>query len=297
MGGAARRLTVMLLVTLAPLSGSAQTVESLGLPGAPRVDGITISPSGEIFGAGTYTGSDVYRIHPDGRHDVIATGIAGPTDLDLDAAGNLYVSAFNGRAIYRITPAGDAAVHAEVPAGPAGVVVDPDGTVFVAQYGTGNGTGRSITRVDPDGRVSEFASDDRIAAPIGLTRGPDGALYVANFYDGRIFRIGASGEVSAFARIYLPNGSPAPIGHLSSGGGGLVATTGRANRLYRVGPDGQVSLLAGDGSVGGTDGPVDQATFHHPNGIAEASDGGVYVATAGNGPGDQSVLRRVVFMR
>jgi len=273
----------------------AQEVESFVLRGEPRIDGLYISDDGRVFGAGTYTGSEVYRIHSDGTYETVASGLAGPTDLGMDADGNLYVSNFNGSTVSRIGPDGRVEVHARVSPGPAGIVVDPDGTIFVAQYGTGRGSGRSITRIAVDGAVSEFARSDDMVAPLGLARGPDGALYAANFYDGRIFRIDHDGHIALFATVTLPGGRGSSIGHLSSGGGGLIATAGPANRLYFIGPDGRVEPLGGDGSATALDGSMDVATFHHPNGIAEAPNGDVLIATAGNGPGDRSRLRRLVF--
>ncbi len=296
LGRAARYAFIAAALTLmAPGNSSAQRVESFALPGSPRLDGIFVAPDGSIFGAGTYRGSDVYRIHEDGSHETIATGFAGPTDLGMDAAGNLYVTNFNGASVSRIATDGTITLHASLPPGPAGIVVEPDGTLFVAQYGTGNGTGRSVSRVDPDGTVSEFARSEEMVAPIGLARGPGGDLYAANLYDGKIFRIEGDGSLHLFAQLQLPNGSSSGIGHIGGGNGGLVATTGRANRIFFIEANGNPRLLAGDGSVGNSDGRFAEATFHHPNGLAESPDGTVLIATAGNGPGDRSKLRVLVF--
>ena len=270
-------------------------VESFGLTGSPRIDGLFVAPDGRIFGAGTFQGSDVYLIHADGSHETVATGLAGPTDLGMDAAGNLYVTNLNGASVSRISPEGVVTTHASVPEGPAGIVVDPDGTAFVAHYGTGNGTGRSISRIAPDGTVTEFARSDEMVAPLGLARGPGGDLYAANFYDGKIFRMGAGGSLRLFARVTLPDGTPSAIGHISSGNGGLIVTTGRRNRIYQVDAGGMVTLLTGNGSMTTKDGLFGEATVGHPNGVAETPDGRVLVATAGNGTGDLSTLRVLVF--
>jgi hypothetical protein len=132
-------------------------------------------------------------------------------------------------------------------------------------------------------------------APIGLARGPGGDLYAANFYNGKIFRINAAGELSLFAQVQLPNGAGAPIGHIAAAGDGLIATTLAQNRIYRISSTGESSLLAGSGTASVVDGPFEVATFERPNGVAEAPTGEVYIATAGAGPGDKSKLRRLVF--
>ena len=288
---------LLAVAILAPRAAAAQRVETFQLAGSPALDGLFVAGDGRMFGAGTFRGRDVYLIHPDGSYETFASGFQGPVDLGMDGAGNLYVSNFNAASISRIAPDGAVSVHARVPDGPAGVVVDDDGTVFVAHYGRGNGTGRSISRIAPDGAVSEFARSDEMIAPLGLARGPGGHLYAANFYNGKVFRIDASGELSLFAQVTLPNGAAAPIGHLGSGDGGLIVTTLARNRIYKISASGEVSLVAGDDAAEALDGPFEMARFQRPNGIAEAPDGSVYIATAGNGPGDRSTLRRLVFGR
>ena len=283
------------VATVATSYAQAQDVTSFAVPGAPRIDGIYIAPDGRMYGAGTFRGTEVYRIHDDGTHETIASGLAGPVDLGMDAEGNLYSTNFNDGSVSRIAPDGTVHLHAEVPAGPAGIVVDSDGTAYVAHYGSGNGTGRSISRIAPDGTVSEFARSEEMVAPLGLARGGDGALYAADFYDGKVFRIEDDGTLSLFAQVVLPGGRPARIGHISAGGGGLIATAGPANRLYMIDGEGNSRPLAGDGTASAVDGPLNAATFNHPNGLAEAPDGAVFVATAGNGPGDRSILRRITW--
>jgi len=292
---AALLATPLILSGLTPRSAAAVGVETFSLQSEPRIDGLFVARDGAIYGAGTFRGSEIYRIDAEGHVAVVASGFSGPTDLGMDAAGNLYVTNFNAAAVSKVAPDGTVSTWARVPPGPAGLVVEPDGTVYVSQFGAGNGDGNSVTRIAPDGTVSEFAHSDEMAAPIGLARGPGGDLYAANFYDGKIFRIDAAGAVSLFTQVKLPDGTPSPIGHISPGHGGLVATALRRNRLFFVAADGAVSPLSGDGSAGTLDGPFASATFQHPNGIAEAPNGDVYVATAGNGQGDRSTLRRLVF--
>lgn len=288
-------MATLLLAALACAALSAppaQDVGSMRLDGTPRIDGLYVAPDGRIFGAGTYTGSEVYRIDEDGSVVTVATGLRGPTHLGMDAAGNLYVSEFNGAAIARVAPDGSVVRYAEVAPGPAGVVVDPDGTVYTAHYGTGNGSERRISRIATDGTVTTLAQDGLLAAPIGLARDEAGNLYAANFYDGRVVRVAPDGTQELVATVTLPDGNPSPIGHLAYAAGALWATGGRANRIYRISLIGEVDTWAGDGTPEDRDGPRAQARFLHPNGIAAAPDGkAVYVITAGNGAGDRSVIR------
>lgn len=287
-------IATLSLVAASAMPLVAQDVSSLALAGEPRIDGLHVAADGTVYGAGTYTGSEVFRIEADGGITTIATGLRGPTHLGSDAAGNLYVSEFNGAAIARIATDGTVTRWAEVAAGPAGLVVDPDGTVLAAHYGVGNGTERRVTKISPDGIVSTLAEDGLLASPIGLTRGDGDFLYAANFYDGRVVRIAPDGAQSLLTTLTDPAGRPLSIGHLAYAAGALWATTGRANRIYRIGLDGTVELWSGDGSAEDRDGPHAEARFNHPNGIAASPDGRtLWVATAGNGQGDRSKLRLI----
>jgi glucose/arabinose dehydrogenase len=48
-----------------------------------------------------------------------------------------------------------------------------------------------VVRYTPDGQISTFATG--FAAPLDVTTGPDGAIYVADYATGIIFRISHTG--------------------------------------------------------------------------------------------------------
>lgn len=60
--------------------------------------------------------------------------------------------------------------------------------------------------------------------------------------------------------------------------GPLFFTDPRRSQDCKLTPEGNVAVVAGSGQSGYADGPVDQANFRGPTGIAIDFDGGIYVA-------------------
>jgi len=127
---------------------------------------------------------------------------------------------------------------------PFGIAVAADGTAFIADGGTSN----RIRRVQPDGRVETFAGS------------------LEGLKDGR----------GADARFHTPSGLA-----IDAEGALYVADTGN-HAIRRIAPDGTVTTLAGSGEAGFIDGPVAQARFHAPTGVAVDAAGRVYVADGFN---------------
>ena len=127
---------------------------------------------------------------------------------------------------------------------PFGIVAAPDGTIVVADAGHAH----RIRRISPDGIVTTLAGGAR-----GFADGP--------------------GTRAAFS---TPSGLA-----LAQDGTLYVADTGN-HAIRRITPDGQVSTIAGDSTPGFVDGPVQQARFNGPIGIAVAPDGRIVVADTYN---------------
>jgi len=224
------------------------------------VGGVAVDAIGTIYVADF--AETVYKIRPDGRASVFATGLYGASGNAIDPAGNLYQSSFSGNYITKIDRHGSQEIVARGLQGPVGIALS-DGDLFVC-----NCRGNSVARVGSDGRVATFAESPLFNCPNGITRAPDGTLYVVNFSDEKMLRIGSDGEVAEFAT--LPGGGN---GHVTFARGSLYATSFQGHRVYRVSQNGEVSLLAGTGARGETDGAALEATFSWPNGIAAGPQG------------------------
>jgi sugar lactone lactonase YvrE len=224
------------------------------------VGGVAVDALGYIYVADFR--ETVYRVQPDGRAEVFATGLYGASGNAVDARGNLYQASFNGNHITRIDRHGKQEVVAEGLAGPVGIAAGAD-ALFVC-----NCQANTIARVVPDGDVTTFAESPLLNCPNGITLAPDGNLYVVNFGDESMLRVTPDGAVNEFAT--LPGGGN---GHVTFARGNLYATSFQGQRVYRVSLAGEVSLMAGTGAFGEKDGPALEATFTFPNGIAAGPAG------------------------
>ena len=103
-----------------------------------------------------------------------------------------------------------------------------------------NAAGTSITRITTDGKISDAAT--KLRTPVGVTFGPDGAMYVVEF-TGRVLRAAPVGEEQ---RDILAEGLRAPTAitfgpdgnlYVSTHGQGSAQGEGEIIRLRLAPPD------------------------------------------------------------
>jgi sugar lactone lactonase YvrE len=248
-----------------------------------------------------------------------------PAALAMDVKGNLYIADQKNQRIRVLTP--DRTISTVAGSGPAGALggyldgptnsarfADPiglcvaaDGSLYVA-----DSDNQRIRRIAPDGTVSTWAGSGAPVRAIGdYMDGPretaqfsrpydvaiddQGNLYVADFFNNAIRRVGADGRVSTVAGNGLPgyrdgSGSAAQLAfpnRLVLKGGNLYFTEGHArdmwemesgNRIRRITPAGRVTTVAGSGAAGYADGPAATAQFDSPMGVDMDARGNLYVA-------------------
>ncbi len=185
-----------------------------------------------------------------------------PANLAVDTAGNVYVADTNNHRIRLIRPDGTVSTlagkpkggyvsgYADGPAaeaqfnGPRSVAVDGAGNVYVTD--TGN---QCIRVISPAGQVTTLAGG---AEP--------------GYVDGK----------GSEARFNYPSDIA-----VDAAGNLYIADT--ANHCIRqITPAGAVTTLAGNGKPGNADGPLAEAQFRAPEGVAVDGQGNVYVADTGN---------------
>lgn len=219
---------------------------------------------GAVLGNPATAGTRLFRITPEGKTSVFASGFEGASGVAIDPAGNFIQANIRGGYLSTITRDGTVTKHpAEGLSSPVGVVIDQQGTIFVANCGA-----LSIQRIARDGTSERFVESELLKCPNGLTLDDDGNLYAANFYSGDVVKMTPAGEASVLATLPGNNN-----GHIVFAKGILYVVARKAHQIYQVALDGTVKLLAGSGEQGNADGPLLEASFSFPNDIAISPDG------------------------
>ncbi len=202
-----------------------------------------------------------------------------PNGLALAADGTLYVADYSNQRIRRISPdgvittvAGNGTKGFAGDGGPAtaaefnnpnGLAIAADGTLYVADLGN-----ERVRKIDPNGTISTVAGNGRYgysgdggpatAAELRIPSvavGPDGVLYIADYGNQRIRRVGADGVIVTVAgngtEGYAGDGGPATRAQLSSptgtavdGAGNLYIADDKNDRVRRVDSRGVITTVA-----------------------------------------------------
>ena len=243
-----------------------------------RLGGMSVDALGFVYASAF--GEEVWKIAPDGAVSVLADGFYGASGNAIDTNGDLLQASFFSNAIYRISRTGAVSLVAdEGLSGPVGIAVGKDGELYVCSC-----SDNSITRVARDGATSVFARSDLFACPNGITFDGQGNLYVVSFGNDHMVRLDAEGSASLFVTIepeggYSEQAIAAGVegnAHVVFARGSFFVTKIKTNSIWRVESDGTTSHFAGTFAYGQQDGPLKEASFAAPNGIA-AWRGALYV--------------------
>jgi sugar lactone lactonase YvrE len=211
--------------------------------------------------------------------------------VDLD--GLVTTLAGDGRAGDANGPAAEARFRE-----PAALTFGPDGALLVA-----DSLNHRIRRIASDGTVTTLAgsgfadhldgpaAEARFALPGGLAVAQDGSVLVADTGNHCLRRVREALVTTLAGRCESPGFQDGlaearfnrPTDLLLLPDGRLVVSEESSHALRLVDPDGRVTTLAGDGQAGFLDGPLGQARFWKPAGLArEASTGDLLLADYGN---------------
>ncbi len=319
------------VLTLAGQAGNLGSADGAG--SAARFEtpeGVALDSAGNAYVADTYNHT-VRVIRPGGVVTTLA-GLAGssgsvdgvgsaarfylPKGIVADIFGNVYVAERGNHTIRKISAggvvttvagkAGDTG-SADGPGsaarfnGPFGVALDSAGMVYVAD--TYNHTIRKISPgalvttvaglAEQRGNADGTGSAARFNQPYGVTADNHGNLYVADWENDSIRKIGPGGVVTTVAGLAGNPGSADgagsaagfnyPYGVAVDGTGHVYVADSNNNAIRKIDPDGTVTTVAGSaGSSGSTDGTGISARFNQPYGVAADNHGNLYVADSYN---------------
>ncbi|GAB4087972.1 hypothetical protein GCM10028785_06410 [Hydrogenophaga soli] len=297
---------VVLASALSACGGSGSDASSPGSGGTTGGGEVVVKPTNALnLLAGAFGGLGAI----DGVGS--AARFCAPSGVAVDRSGSVYVADQCNDTIRKITPDGVVTTFAGSPGDPgstdgvgsvarfrqpSGIAVDSGGTLYVAdQY---NSTIRKVTpdgvvttlagRAGERGRADGIGSAARFDSPYGLAVDGRGNVYVTD--SNTIRKITPEGMVTTLAGSAGESGNADGSGsaaRFSSLNGVAVDSRGNvyatdATAIRKITPEGVVTTWAGRaGELGSADGPVGEARFGIPIGIAVDSRGEVYVADAG----------------
>jgi RHS repeat-associated protein len=215
----------------------------------------------------TVAGNGKWGLGGDGDPAVEAE-LPGPTSLKLDAAGNLYITAYFDHVIRKVDSQG----------------------IITTVVGTGqagfNGDGISATTA-------------KINGPRGTTVDREGNLYFADYFNHRVRKVDSKGIITTIAGTgqsgFSGDGGPATQARLNLPTGVAIDASGSIyivddHRVRKIDPKGIITTVAGTGqcTYRVTTGPALQASLCYPDDVEVDAAGNIYIADNGNG-----VVRKV----
>lgn len=210
----------------------------------------------------TFAGKEGICGHINGAAGVAT--LCAPTGLALDAAGNLVVIDAGNQLVRKISPTGSISTLA----GMVGEFGGRDGPGTTALFG-----------------FATMKNDDYSTPLAGIVAEPSGSVLVTDYYNGRVRRIAANGDVTTAASVgegYLDGAAASarfrqPTGlALDAKGQVFIAEDTHSIRKLAFG---QVSTFAGRPLIGDhVDGLGPDAYFNGPFGLAVNASGNIFVA-------------------
>ncbi len=139
--------------------------------------------------------------------------------------------------------------------------------------------GTTVAGYGGDGGPASIA---RLHQPHGVLVAPDGSLYIADYNNGCVRRVGPDGLIRTIpgTAARLPGAEGGPIGLALSPEGSLYVAEAGNHRVRTVQPDGTIRTVAGTGVGGfaGDGGPATAAELFGPAGLALGPAGRVVIA-------------------
>lgn len=272
--------------------------------GAQTAPNISYSPATNSYTVGTA----ITALNPVNTGGAVATfaystaaafgtGYSGPSNLNVDAAGNVYVPDYNNNTVREYNSAGTL-VTATFGSGynrPETVVIDATGNVYVLNSG-----GNNITKFTASGTsLGTFASG--FSSPFGMAIDSAGYIYVADYGNNAVKKYNGSGSLQltitnnisgpsnvstdASGNVFVLNLTGKTVTKYNSAGTyQSTFKTGLSNTSYGFWVDGANNVYIGDTGTGKVTiyGPTGVTlitiTVTDPEGIVTDTQGNLYIA-------------------
>lgn len=226
---------------------------------------IYVSEYGRFVDTGG-SGTRVFKLSPKGEVLDTIQGLSGPMGTAKDSKGNLYINNANNTVngqVLQISPNGDRKVIATIDGWPSSMTIDRWDNLYISNY-----TAPTVHKITPEGEISIYATDSRLAGGVGIDLDSKGNVIVANFYTADIFSINQEREITLIANIPDIVIQNFGIGYITVIKDTIYATGIAVNYLYKVSMDGKIETLAGNGEAAQVDGLLLEASLSNPNGTS-----------------------------
>ncbi len=222
------------LIAKVAWGGSVQQVAN-GLGSGGSISGICMESDGTVLVANVSLagGRELWEVTPTGSVSVLYTLPSPPSDVHLDASGDILVTERGAGSIWGVSRvARDGSSRTVVVrasdygwvGSPVGMETDDQGTIFVAYRDDG-----SIYAVPQVGSPFLFAQVPSSNSEIHLAFAPDGSLLASNDQRGEIYRVSPAGTWSLFA-----SGIDRPMCMAFGSDGAMYFSDQTASTIYRV---------------------------------------------------------------
>ncbi|WAC39491.1 T9SS type A sorting domain-containing protein [Pedobacter sp. SL55] len=262
----------LLFVGFMPIAIQAQTVSTFVSSGLNKPAGLATDAAGNIYVADEQ-GNQVLKYTPLGVKTVVASPVGGyqlPNGVAVDADNNIYVSTnhFDQHTVFKVTPANVVTeVEPGLISGPVGVAVDGDNNLYVADFNV-----NTVRKITPAGVASVFTT--QVEFPVALTVDGSGNVYVIGGNDSEVHKFNAAGTL-----LTSFNGFNYPSGIAVDASDNVFVADTYGHRIAKITPAGVVTNYAGsEGIADHVDGPLADAYFTEPFGIAIDANDQIYIS-------------------
>ena len=187
--------------------------------------------------------------------EIIRGGLAQPTEVAVDAAGNVYIAGSDSNNAYKITPAG---VVTEIITGagdgagnvleyPYGIAVDLAGNVYVTGLSSNN-----AFKISPGGAITQIINNtgdgegNRLIRPTSIAVDATGNVFVTGWFTNNAFKITPAGVITKIIDYFgdgVGNSFSYPGGiTIDAVGNAYVAATA-SNNAFKITPAGVINEI------------------------------------------------------